>query len=161
MLIPPTNVQIDFLSHCKWVSVKLTEWVDHTAVPRVVLLAEPRAPSSRYWHRLPVPMTSFLCMPCLLIRHLELKHLAFHQACRSCTYQPSCLTDHTWRAVSEDTPLEGSQHLVLSKAAPRHSLFRSLLSCLLLPPPHLHFLASFSLQSFEVWIYESFPREAL
>lgn len=102
-----------FLSHCKWVSVKLSEWVDHTAVPRVAL-------SSRYWHSLPVPMTSFLCMSCLLIRHLELKHLTFHQACRSCTYQPSCLTDCTWRTVSGDPrgqsapgPLQGCPQAML------------------------------------------------
>lgn len=155
-----------FLSHCKWVSIQLTEWANPCgAVPMWWCY---RLSQELHLHAvgtdccpLPpcVPMTSFVCMLCLLIRHLELKHLAFHQACRCCAYQPTVLNT-TPGGLCQGT-LRGSQRLVLSNAAPSHSLFRSLLSGLPLPAPHLHFLALFSLQSFEVWIYESFPREAL
>lgn len=100
-----------FLSHCKWVSIQLTEWANPCgAVPMWWCY---RLNQELHLHAvgtdccpLPpcVPMTSFVCMLCLLIRHLELKHLAFHQACRCCAYQPNCLKYHTWRTVSGDTP---------------------------------------------------------
>lgn len=154
-----------FLSHCKWASIQLTEWVKHTAVPCVVLLVEPRALSSLYWHKTPAPYLPVFPRP-----H-SYAYPAFSFAILNSSIWP--FTRHvivalTNQAVLQTTLgglcqgiLQGSRRLVLSNAAPSHSLFRSLLSGLPLPAPHFHFLALFSLQSFKVWIYKSFPREAL
>lgn len=150
-----------FLSHCKWVSIQLTEWVDPCgAVPmwwcyrlsqELHLHAVPYLPVFPWPHSYACPAFSFAILNSSIwpfTRHVVV-----------------ALTNQT---VLNTTPgglcqgtLWGSQRLVLSNAAPSHSLFRSLLSGLPFPTPHLHFLALFSLQSFEVWIYESFPREAL
>lgn len=149
-----------FFSHCKWVSIQLTEWGNHSAVSmwwcyrlsqELHLHAVPYLPVFPWPHSYACPACSFAILNSSIwpfTRHVVV-----------------ALTNH---AVLKTTPgglcqgtLQGSQRLVLSNAAPSHSLFRSLLSALPLPAPHLPFLALFSLQSFEVWIYKSFPRDAL